>query len=140
MSRCVGHGDASFSINAPRGPASKSNDRHTHLHSPHLGVPPAHRWSRLDWPSLPAGPAPAGTCSGQSLACFPLVNAPQINQENRGDARVSGAQAGPQGASLLPPGVSQAGGSQHVPASWWTQTQNPLLPMPALRFYLIPFS
>ena len=29
MSRCVGHGDASFSINAPRGPASKSNDKHT---------------------------------------------------------------------------------------------------------------
>ena len=34
MSRCVGDGDAGFSINAPQGPASKPSDKHTHTHAP----------------------------------------------------------------------------------------------------------
>lgn len=141
MSRCVGHRDAGFSINAPRGPASKSNDKHTHTHL-HSCI-----WGCL---RLIAGADWTGPHSHRSRASrdvlrpeFGLLPTCKCSADRPGEQSEREGQRGPsraQRASLLPPGVSWAGGGQHVPTSWWTQTRSPLLPRPALHFYLIPFS
>lgn len=122
MSRCVVPGGRQLQYNART--SLKSNDQ-THALALASSVPPAHPLEQTGLALTPRGPArPARRARSQVWPASHCKRSADQPGEQRGREGQRGPSRAP-GASLHTPGVSQAGGSQHVPASWWTQTPEP---------------
>lgn len=132
MSRCAGHGDAGFAINAPRGPASKSNDKHTHTCAHCI-------WGCLwlsagaDWTGPHSPQVPRQQRCAQARvwpACHLICSADQTGEQRKATGQQARAPESFLNTSWGEPGWGLALGSQQSACACILVGTNPEPPSP----------